>query len=361
MIKASLAAVPAALDQDRSKAFAGRMMRALNDAALVAMASLGHRLGLFDALDNSPPMTSETLAARANLQERYVREWLAVMVTAGVVEYKAQDKLYRLPAAHAAWLTRNAPVSNLAASAQFIPVVTSVETPLMQCFRQGGGLRYDQFARFHDVMADTSGKALKSLFTRILPLVDRLAEQLERGIRAVDIGCGQGRVLVALAERFPRSTFTGYDLCTEALDHGRREARVRNLANLSFEARDLGAKPIEKGCDLVTAFDVIHDLPDPQGMLDGIRASLAPGGVFLMVDIAGSSYLERNFDHPLAPFLYAVSTAHCTSVSLGQGGPGLGTMWGEELALSMLQKAGFRDVKRHRIENDIVNTYYVAR
>ena len=78
-----------------------------------------------------------------------------------------------------------------------------------------------------------------------------------------------------------------------------------------------------------------------------------------MQDIHASSQLENNLDHPIAPLLYTLSTMHCMTVSLAQGGAGLGTMWGEELAVSMLNLAGFDDVGINQLEHDFQNSYYV--
>jgi hypothetical protein len=96
-------------------------------------------------------------------------------------------------------------------------------------------------------------------------------------------------------------------------------------------------------------------------MLKAIRHTLRDDGTLLMVDIGGSSRLENNLPHPLGSFLYMMSCMHCTPVSLGQGGPGLGTMWGVEMASDMLAEAGFTDVQMSRLPHDMVNAYFVAR
>ena len=90
-------------------------------------------------------------------------------------------------------------------------------------------------------------------------------------------------------------------------------------------------------------------------------AALRPGGTFLCVDIAASSNLADNLEHPLATALYSVSTMHCMTVSLSQGGAGLGTMWGQEKALELLSAAGFANVEVKRVDGDVLNNYYVAR
>src|SRR5579871_4535286 len=102
------------IDQASSEAFARRMLGVLNSAGLSLMISIGHRTRLFDLLAQLPPSTSEEIAQKAGLQERYVREWLAAMVTGRIVEYDAASRTYRLPAEHAAWLTRAAGPDNLA-------------------------------------------------------------------------------------------------------------------------------------------------------------------------------------------------------------------------------------------------------
>jgi hypothetical protein len=112
---------------------------------------------------------------------------------------------------------------------------------------------------------------------------------------------------------------------------------------------------------MVTAFDAIHDQARPAAVLRGVRGAIRPGGVLLMQDIAGSSHVHKNMDHPIAPLLYTVSCMHCMTVSLAQGGDGLGAMWGEERAQKMLGEAGFGSIAVHRLAHDIQNCYYVCR
>src|SRR5690606_14355092 len=126
-----------------------------------------------------------------------------------------------------------------------------------------------------------------------------LAERLEAGISVADVGCGSGRAIIALAERFPNSGFAGFDLCEEPIETARREVREKGLRNISFEQRDLGRRPLEGPYDLITAFDAVHDQRDPAGLLKSVHDALSPTGTFLMQDIAGSSHLEKNFDPPV--------------------------------------------------------------
>jgi SAM-dependent methyltransferase len=354
-----------AVDPARAEAFAGQLLATLNHGAVCLMASIGHRTGLFDAMRGLPPATSAEIAEKAGLNERYVREWLGAMTTAGIVEVDPASIRYRLPVEHAAFLTRAAGADNIGLFFQYVGIMGCVEDEIVECFRRGGGVPYERFSRFHAVMAEDSGQSvLSALETHVLPLVPGLAARLERGIRGLDVGCGSGRILNRLGELYPQSRFTGVDLSAEAIDNARAEAARKALRNVSFAVRDASdfdqtAEP--EAFDLVMTFDAIHDQARPLNVLKGIYRTLAPGGVYLMQDIRGSGRVYDDIGHPLGPFLYAISTMHCMTVSLAMGGEGLGAMWGEERTRDYLRRAGFRSVETNRLAHDFQNNWYVVR
>jgi ubiquinone/menaquinone biosynthesis C-methylase UbiE len=353
------------MDPQKAQAFAGRLLDTLNGGALCLMASIGHRTGLFDAMRNQPPMTSDEIARRAGLNERYVREWLGAMVTAGVVDVEPSTVSFTLPPEHAAFLTRAAAADNVSVFTQYISLLGSVEDAIVDCFKAGGGVPYEWFPRFHEVMAEDSGQSvLSSLESHILPLVPGLTDHLGRGIRALDVGCGRGRTLIRLAELFPRSRFVGMDLSEEAIREARSDASARGLTNIEFVTVDLSnfderAEP--ESFDFITTFDAVHDQARPLKVLKGIHQALGRDGVYLMQDIKGSSHVFNNIGHPIGTFLYTVSCMHCMTVSLAQSGEGLGAMWGEEKTRDYLARAGFRSVEKHELAHDIQNNWYVVR
>jgi ubiquinone/menaquinone biosynthesis C-methylase UbiE len=270
-----------------------------------------------------------------------------------------------LPPEYAPLLTKAGGADNLAPLAQYIPLLGSVEDDIVGCFREGGGVPYERFPRFHAVMAEDSGQSVMScLESHILPLVPGLRERLERGIRVLDVGCGSGRVITRLGELFPRSIFEGRDLSGEAIDGATKTARSKRLSNVSFAAEDLSdfdRTAPSSAFDLVTTFDAIHDQAKPLNVLKGIRRTLKPDGVYLMQDIRASSQPSENVDHPLGTLLYTVSCMHCMTVSLAQGGEGLGAMWGEQKTRQYLEAAGFTSVEAHQLAHDIQNNWYVVR
>jgi len=347
-------------DQVRAERFAERMVDVLNEGAIALMTSIGHRTGLFDAMVGLRPSTSEQIATAAGLKERYVREWLAAMVVGRIVEHNPEDETYYLPQEHAAFLTRAASPDNIAVTAQLIPLMGSVEDGIVESFKNGGGVPYSAFPRFHEVMAEDSGQTVVAALTdHILPLVPGLIKRLESGIEVLDVGCGSGRALNLMARMFPNSRFVGYDFSEEAIARARTEAKEHGTTNAGFEVKDAAVLDEKARYDLITAFDAIHDQADPAAVLKGIAAALKEDGVYLMQDIAGSSHLHNNLDHPIAPLLYTVSTMHCMTVSLAQGGEGLGTMWGEEKAREMLEGAGFKKVEVKQLPHDIFNNYFI--
>ncbi len=350
-------------DSAKSEAFSERFAEIVNNGALALMSSIGHRTGLFDIMAELEPSTSAQIAEAAGLNERYVREWLAAMTTGRFVDYDPETATYVLPAEHAAWLTRKSTPNNFAVMAQYFPVLAGIEDRIIECFHYGGGVAYEEYDRLYDVLTeDTDQVTLIPLIDHILPAVPGLIERLREGIDVLDVGCGSGRALNRMAAEFPTSRFFGYDLSDDAIGRARTEAKKLGLTNVSFEIKDLTDFDIEGGFDLVTAFDAIHDQARPDLVLSGICRVLKDDGVFLMQDIAGSSYLEKNLDHPIAPLLYTISCLHCMTVSLAQeGGMGLGTLWGQETALKMLREAGFASTTVTNLPHDFQNSYYISR
>ncbi len=350
------------LDQAKAEEFGGRMVGLLNDAMLSLMISVGHRTELLDTMGANGALTSEELAGKAQLNERYVREWLNALTVGGIVEYDAAQKTYRLPPEHAASLTRAAGPANLAPFTQFTSLMGNVEDGIVEAFRHGGGVPYAHFPKFQELMAEDSAQVHDAaLLNGTLLLVDGITERLREGIDVCDIGCGQGHAINLMAKEFPNSRFTGWDFSNEGIEAARAESSAFGVTNTTFEVQDASKIKAKKAFDFITTFDAIHDQAKPDVVLKNIANALRADGVYLCVDIGGSSHVENNLDHPMAPMLYSVSTFHCMTVSLALDGAGLGTMWGQEVANEMLNAAGFSSVETKNLPEDIMNVYYVAR
>ena len=283
------------LDAGRMAAFGEKMLGILNGGMASYMISIGHRVGLFDTMAGMrAPATSAEIARAAGLNERYVREWLGAMATSGIVEYASGRDAYALPPEHAAMTTRAAGPNNFASFAQLVPLCASIEDELIDKFRQGGGVPYSSYPRFHATMAEISGVTFDAALVDVtLPLVPGAIERLQAGIRVADVGCGSGHAVNVMAKAFPNSTFVGMDFSDAALAVGRAEAEAWGLANASFRAQDAAKLSGDEIFDLMTTFDAVHDQADPHAMVNGIYRSLVPGGSWLCVEHPGVESRRR--------------------------------------------------------------------
>lgn len=372
MSSANLNGKSVVIDQSKAEAFAGRMRDVLNSSLLGLMISIGHQTHLFDIMSRlSSPSTSPEIAKAANLNERYVREWLGAMVTGKIVEYNPATSKYRLPPENAAFLTKDAGIDNMAVFMQYISLLGDVEQKVIECFRKGGGVPYSAFPRFQQLQAEDTARVFDArLIDQIVPLVDGLGDRLRAGIDVLDVGCGQGHAINLMARTFPNSRFAGYDISKEGIETAREEAKQMGLTNVKFEVRNVASMNEHEKYDLITAFDVIHDQAQPAKVLKEIYHALrnkqeegggGRAGIFLMQDMAASSKLEENIENPLGPTLYGISTMHCMTVSLAYNGEGLGTVWGRQKAEEMLKEAGFSEkIEVREVPGDIFNYYYIV-
>lgn len=349
------------------------MIGILNAGALNLAMSIGYRTQLFDMMDSSEaPLSPAELAERSGLNERYIREWLGIMVTGGIAELIRDpdgNSLYSLPKAHGDLLTRRAGNHNLGVYTQEIPLLTACALEgVIRGFETGEGVPYSAYPRFQAFMSELgNAKHRRVLTDTFLPSVDggKLLTRLKQGIRVCDAGCGEGVAPILMAAAFPHSSFVGIDRDEAVIRTAREAAAERKLNNIEFAVRDAALldrdAEWENSFDYVTAFDAIHDQTDPMGALRSIRHILCSEGTFSMVDIASGSEHADNLEHPMGPFLYTVSLMHCMPVGLAGRGAGLGMMWGRQKAEAMLREAGFREISISEIPEDSFNLHYFCR
>jgi 2-polyprenyl-3-methyl-5-hydroxy-6-metoxy-1,4-benzoquinol methylase len=338
--------------------FAGKLIETLTGGLLTSLIDIGRRTRLFE-LATAGPATSAELAERGGLQERYVREWLAAMATADIFEYDARNRRFWLPVEHAAVLTGDS-YDNLAPLAYLISVITRQGDAVAKSFIEGGGVPWDAYTpEIHDVMDVLWQPMYRDILVqKILPLAPGLVEKLERGTRVADVACGAGNGTLVLARRFPKSTFVGFDLDADAIAVAR--SRAEGLSNVSFEVADAAALTSDQPFGAAFVFNAVHDQARPLEVLRSVQSILEPGGTFLMNEPRISSNLEDNIDNPVAPMTYAISLLHCMTVSLAEGGAGLGTGWGEQVALALLSDAGLGPVEVHDAPGDPGNAIFVT-
>ncbi len=353
--------------------FGQKMTDVLNYGALNLAMGIGYKTGLFDAMDGfDEPETADRIAEAAGLSGRYVKEWLGVMSCGGIVELSgnpAGEDLFLLPREHGDFLAKRAGSNNLGVYTQEIPLLASCATkPVTNGFKTGDGVAYENYPDFQSFMSQLAdAKHEQVLVDKFLPSVEdgRIVGKMREGIRVCDLGCAEGVALLLMAEAFPRSRFTGFDISGEVVDVARAAAKKKMLENVEFFKVDAAQLEDDErfamSFDYVTAFDAIHDQTRPMEALKGVRSILKPGGRFSMIDIAADSSLAANVAHPMGTFLYTVSLMHCMPVGLAENGVGLGMMWGRQKAVEMIEGAGFEDVRVLRIPEDSFNLHFFCK
>jgi len=332
-------------NSDATSAFGGRLLELLTGHALTMLLSIGHGTGLFEAAALGPA-TSVELAARAGLDERYVREWLAAMVTGRILRYQPDTGWYSLPAEHAPLLT-GAHARNIGPAADSLGVLAALLPSVRRCFAEGGGVRFAEFAA---VAGADLGQQWRHIYDEhlvdgFLGAAPGLLDRLRAGARVLDLGCGSGHAVNLMAREFPASKFVGLDNSADAIGLAEADRAAAGLGNAVFRLADAAELVTEHPYDLITAFDSVHDQRSPGQVLRGIHHALAPDGLFLMVDGNFSSHLEQNLDNPFATLSYAISLLFCLPTSRVDGDGGLGAVWGRELATEMLTAAGFTGIQ----------------
>ncbi len=346
------------LDWGKVKEFAALTMNDLGAALQGALSYIGDRLGIFKSLAESGAVTSAELAARAGLNERYIREWLGAMTAAKYVNYDATTARYSMPREHAMILADETSPFFIGGFLQQIVPEVAMAPKLIDCFRTGKGVAQSEYPAevFEGIERATAPMYRHSLLREWMPAMPQVVEALKAGGAALDVGCGSGRAVIALATAFPKASLFGYDGHAGSIERARANARAAGVADrVTFDVVDCTKLPTEK-FDFIATFDVIHDSVDPVGLLKSIRGALKPHGTYLMMETNASGKLEDNIN-PIGRVMYSFSTLYCMTVSLAHGGAGIGACMGEAKARELAAEAGFKEFRRLPIEDALSVLY----
>lgn len=351
------------IDQEKLNEAVGRVLGDYLSTMIGPLIYIGDRNGLFAAMDGAGPLTPGNLAEKTGQSPRYVREWLGAMACAGHVEYDRRTDTYTL-APEVAMLLANpdSPVF-LAGNFQMLPTFYRNAAQVADAFRSGGGVPQTEYGEefWTGFERFTRAQFLNHLLQEWIPGLDGVENKLHQGARVADVGCGNAQALIILARAFPRSHFVGYDNYALAVDMARRRIAEAALKDrISIQLRDV-SDGLPETYDLITAFDVVHDMVDPLQALRQIRAALAPGGTLMWTEFNVSENLGENLGHPvnLGKFAYSASTMYCMTTSLARGGAGIGTCIGHQ-AEDLAREAGFTHFRRLPL-NDPFTVVYEAR
>src|SRR5215831_3478314 len=284
------------IDQAKADTFVGKVLADTAALAVTALSSIGDRLGLFKNLAEQGPATSAELAERTQVNERYAREWLSVMACAGYLEYDPASRRFTLPPEHIPVLAQEGGPVFLGGVQEEIVGCAGPVNQLMQAFRSGGGVPMEAYdpSTWEGVARFTSGWFEHLLVPVWIPAMPEIQAKLERGALVADVGCGQGKALIKLAQTYPQSRYVGYDSFAPSIEQAMANAKAARVADrVRFEHRDVSGGLPEQ-YDVITTFDVVHDAVNPRRLLRAIRNALRPDGRYVCLEINSSDQLEEN-------------------------------------------------------------------
>lgn len=344
-------AVTQAIDEAKLMELLGRVVGDFGGAMGVANAAIGDRLGLYRALADGGPMNSVELADRTGLAERYLREWLQNQAAGGYVMYDPASKRFSLtPEQALAFATDDSPAS-VAGGFQVLVAAMQAVPRIAELFKSGGGMFWGEHTS--DLFAGTERffkpGYLGNLLSSWIPSLDGVAEKLERGGIAADVGCGHGASTIILAQAFSRSRFLGYDSHAPSIDRARHAATEAGaLGNIEFEVAEAQHMPRPDGgggYDLIAYFDCLHDMADPVGAATRAFDTLADDGTIMLVEPMAGDSVEENLN-PVGRVFAGASVLVCTPNAIAGGGSGLGTLATEQTLKGVFTQAGFTRFRR---------------
>lgn len=349
------------MNQDKVHEMAVRVIGDTGGAFTMALAYIGDQLGLFKAMAGAGPLRSPGLAAKTQLNERYVREWLRAMVASEYIEYDVNTDTYRMTEEQAFVLANEDSPIFVGGALQFTaPSICNVYK-IAEAFKKGGGIPYSELGEEipHAIERLFRPGYLNFLSKDWLGAVPGLVARLEKGAAIADIGCGAGQSSVTMGKSFPKSKVLGVDYHQPSIDRARKLAAKEGVNNVEFLQAAAHEIPAGKKFDLICSFDCIHDMVDPKATVRAIRNALADDGVYVWSEPNAMANAHEN-RNPVGKMFHAISPMHCMTVSLAYNGAGLGTVIGEEGARALAKEAGFSHFEKLPIQHPL-NQFFALR
>ncbi len=332
----------AELNSAKLDALLGKMLGDMGAAAVGPLVIIGDRLGLYKALAERGPMTTQGLADETGTTERYVREWCAAQAGSGYIEYHADADTFGLSPEQAAVFANDNSPACMTGGYYGIASMYVDEPKVTRAFKTGEGVGWGDHSEclFCGTEKFFRPGYQANLVSQWLPSLDGVADRLRRGVKVADVGCGHGASTIVMAKAFPKSTFTGFDSHEKSIQCASDSAARAGVTNARFQAASAKHFP-GKDYDFVAYFDCLHDMGDPVGGLAHARKSLKPDGTVMIVEPFAHDELEKNFN-PVGRMYYSFSTMICTPASISQEvGLALGAQAGPRRLEEVVHQGGF--------------------
>jgi 2-polyprenyl-3-methyl-5-hydroxy-6-metoxy-1,4-benzoquinol methylase len=346
-------------------AFADALFRSALGYFSILSIHLGERLGLYRALAQAESTTSDELAQRASIDERYAREWLEQQATAGILTAEVRDgepNRFRLPAGHAEVLLDGDSLSFMGASVTQLMALRGAFDQVVEAFRNGGGVPAEAYG-----IGGVEGQGgsnrptlLQTLPNEWLPSIPEVHARLSSSppARIVDVGCGTGWSSIAMATAYPDVTVDGFDPDETSVGLARGNAEAAGVSDrVRFQTKDGAALTTDGPVAFATAFECIHDMARPVEVLRAVRGALDETGVMLVVDERTNESFTGEPDE-LEAYFYGWSVLDCLpSGMFEQPSAGTGTAMRPGTLEGYASEAGFTGFEVLPIEHDMFRLY----
>jgi 2-polyprenyl-3-methyl-5-hydroxy-6-metoxy-1,4-benzoquinol methylase len=343
------------VDREKTKVALDKVLRDMAGAMSAGMAFLGTRAGLFRAMHGRGPVRAEEVARASGLQRRYVEEWLNGMTAAGYLDHDPQSGTYTLSEEMGYFVASEGSDHFVGGMWEMVPALLRQAPRVAEAFAKGGGVPFEEFGPdcVHALDLINRGQYESRFVDYWLQSLPQVVSTLKNGGKALDFGCGSGRVCVALAKAFPRAAIFGVDVDAGSIERA-REAAQRDNVKVQLAVGEPPAGPF----DLITLCDCLHDLASPIPTLKAIHQRLKPDGTLFIIEPKAADRVEDN-KNPVATMFYGFSLFHCMTQSLARGGPGLGTCLGPKATEQLVREAGFTQFRTLDIKS-LTNLFYAA-
>ncbi len=334
-------------DEAKLNAFMGKVVADFGASASAVLVAIGDKLGLYKAMAGAGALTAAELARKTGTHERYVREWLNGNAAGGYVVYDAATSRYALPPEQALALADETSPAFIPGFYSVVEAMFSARERIAESFRSGAGMAWGEHAHclFEGTERFFRPGYVANLTAAWLPALDGAVAKLEAGIKVADVGCGLGASTIIMARTYPKSRFVGFDVHAESIALARQRAAAAGVGDrVSFEVARATDYP-GSGYGLVAHFDCLHDMGDPVGAARHVRRTLAPDGIWMIVEPFAGDRIEDNLN-PVGRIFYAASTMLCVPSSLSEHGPALGAQAGEARLRAVVTEGGFSRFRR---------------
>nr|WP_275039799.1 methyltransferase domain-containing protein [Halogeometricum pallidum] len=170
--------------------------------------------------------------------------------------------------------------------------------------------------------------------------------------------CGYGWSAIGLARAYEHVRVDGYDLDAASVEGARENVAAAGLKDrVEVHHRDAGDQSVEGEYDLVTAFECVHDMSDPVGVLRAMRRLAGEDGTVLVVDErVGDAFTETGND--VEPLMYGWSVLHCLPVGRVESpSAATGTVVRSDTLRGYAEEAGFSEFEVLPVEDFFFRFY----